>query len=98
MKTPNKPEMKLLQSGNALKVMQISGQAGMKMPRHRTTQEAVITVQAGRAILNMLDQEHTLKEGESFIIPANVDHDLVLEADFQAVAVMLLKSKIEFNQ
>lgn len=98
METSGKPEMKLLQSGNALKVMQISGQAGMKLPQHRTTQEAVITVQSGRATLRISNQDHTLEAGDSFIIPANVDHDLTLEADFRAVVVMLLESKIEFNR
>ena len=47
MDTRNKPEMKPLKTGTAFKVLQITGKAGMVMPLHRTTQEAVVIVQVG---------------------------------------------------
>ena len=69
----------------------------MKMPMHHTTKEAVIIVQKGKALLSMPDQEYTLEKGDNFIIPANVNHYLLLRTDFEAIAVMLQDSTIEFQ-
>lgn len=98
MDTLNKPEMKPLKVGNAFKVLQITGKSGMKMPLHHTTQEAVVIVQEGSAVLSMPDKEYTLEKGDNFIIPANVDHSLSLKTDFEAIGVMMLNSTIEFEQ
>lgn len=97
MNPQNKPEMKPLKTGIALKVLQINGKAGMVMPLHRTTKEAVVIVQEGSAVLSLPDREYTLKKGDNFIIPANVDHRLSLKTDFEAIGVMMLESTIEFQ-
>jgi quercetin dioxygenase-like cupin family protein len=69
----------------------------MIMPLHRSTKEAVVIVQQGRAIIEMEQQVHELQAGNSFIIPAGIFHSLTIKADFSAVAVMGLDSSIEYG-
>lgn len=93
----NKPEMTLLQSGKSIKTFKITAEAGMEMPEHHSTKEAVVVIQKGKAILKMPDKEHVLNVGSSFIIPAGVNHTLYVQEDFQALAIMAVDSEIEFN-
>ena len=69
----------------------------MGMPPHYATQEAVVIVQQGTALLSLLHKEHTLTKGDHFIIPARVSHSLMLKTDFEAIAVMLTDTAIEFE-
>ncbi len=98
MNKPDKPELLQLNAGDALKVIQITGKAGMNMPVHRSTQEAVVIVQEGTAIFYMQDKEYKLSKGDYFIIPANENHSLLLKTDFKAIGVLTLDSTIEFEQ
>lgn len=98
MDKSDKPQMTPLNAGDSFKVLQITGRAGMKMPMHRTTKEAVVIVQEGSAILYMHEREYKLSKGDYFIIPAQENHSLLLKTDFQAIGVMTLDSKIEFEQ
>lgn|SRR5690554_5593608 len=98
MNTSNKPELVPLKAGDSFKVLRITGKAGMVMPLHRSTQEVVIIVQEGIALLTMHDKEYKLEKGDSFIIPASENHSLLLETDFKAIGIMALNSRIEFEQ
>lgn len=93
----NKPEMTLLASGKSIKTFKITATAGMEMPEHHSTKEAVVVVQKGKAILTMPDKKHVLETGSSFIIPAGVNHSLSIQEDFQALAIMALESEIKFK-
>lgn len=95
--TLNKPIMTPLETGDSFKTFEITAKAGMEMPNHHSTKEAVVTVQSGRAILKMPSENHVLNAGSSFIIPAGIEHTLSVEQDFRAIAVMALESEIEFN-
>lgn len=96
METSDKPELVVLHKGESFKVLQVTGNAGMKMPLHYSTMEAVIIVQSGSAVLAMDHRKHLLHEGNSFVIPALQKHTLSLEAEFKALVVMPLDSRIEF--
>ncbi|WPP51960.1 cupin domain-containing protein [Catalinimonas niigatensis] len=97
MNTNNKSEFKAIQSGNSLKVIHISGKAGMEMPLHHATKEVVVIVEEGIGILTFEGKKHQLQKGDHFIIPAQINHSLVLKTDFKATGVMLLDSTIEFE-
>ena len=96
MKTSVKPDVVVSQTGESLKVFQVTGKAEMIMPLHYSTMEAVIVVLAGSALLAIENKEYLLQEGNSFIIPALQKHTLSLKADFKARIVMPLDSRIEF--
>lgn len=92
----NLPKLITLQSGESFKVLEVTGREGMQMPLHYSTKEAVIMVQEGSALLKIDDQEHLLKAGGTFVIPALKNHTLTINTAFNAKVVMELDSKIEF--
>lgn len=96
MKVLNKPKLNHLALGETFKILRIEGNSGMEMPPHHTTQEAIIVVQKGEALLKMPDEDHFLKKGDSFIIPAKKEHSLIIKKDFKAIAIMALDSEINF--
>ncbi len=96
MNTQNIPKLVTLKSGESLTVYQVTGQAGMKMPLHYSTKEAVVIVQEGYAQLKINEIKHILQEGSSFIIPAHQNHTLSVKAKFKALIIMSLDSNIEF--
>lgn len=88
METTNKPNIALLQKGEAFKVIKITGVAGMALPEHHSTQEVLVTVQKGSASLTMNGNEHLLTAGEVIIIPASLKHDLVLKDEFEGLLIV----------
>jgi|SRR5699024_10195049 len=97
METINRPEMLLLEKGENFKILQVRAKAGMVMPQHHTTEEAVICVQEGEALLKMADGDHLMKKGVAKIIGAGEDHTLEVNKDFKAIVTMALHSEIEFQ-
>jgi len=97
MNNSNKPEMTPLTTGETFKTLNITAKAGMEMPLHHSTKEAVIVVLKGDAILKMPDGEHTLSQESTFIIPAMVEHSLKIKTDFHAIAIMENTSAIQFE-
>lgn len=96
MKTMIRPDMITLQTGATNKVLQVTGQAGVSMPLHYSTQEAVLIVLEGSAVLIIDDKENLLEKGSTFIIPARQKHSLMLKTEFKALVVMAHDSVIEF--
>ncbi|WP_042491535.1 cupin domain-containing protein [Aequorivita sublithincola] len=97
MENSYKPEMTPLNNGEKFKTLNITAKAGMQMPLHHSTKEAVIVVLKGEAILKMPTQEHVLSQNTTFIIPAMVDHSLKINKDFHAIAIMENDSEIQFE-
>ncbi|MCG2462530.1 cupin domain-containing protein [Flavobacteriaceae bacterium F89] len=97
MEVLNKPELTHLNLGESFKTLQITGSAGMVMPTHHSTKEAVIVVQKGKALLQMPKTDHVLYAGSTFIIPAGVEHKLDLLEDFKAIAIMAVDSELNFK-
>ena len=96
MNTQNIPKLVTVKTGDSFKIHEVTGQAGMKMPLHYSTREAVVTVQKGSAILNIDEQEIHLAVNDSYIIPAHKNHSLRLETEFRSLVVMAVDSNIEF--
>ena len=96
METSNKPGLVKLASGESFKILEVTGQAGMQMPLHYSTKEAVEIVQEGSALLKIDEKEHMLQSGGVFIIPALQKHSLLLKTDFKSLVLMSLDSNIEF--
>jgi quercetin dioxygenase-like cupin family protein len=90
------PKLETLKTGETFKIYMVTGQKGMEMPLHYSTREAVVIVQEGSALLAIDGQEYLLGKGNSFIVPAGINHSLVLKSDFKSLVVMALDSKIEF--
>lgn len=98
METINRPELTEISSGNALKIFKAIGEAGMQMPEHFSTEEAVIVIQKGSAVLRIDGTDHPLKQADVFCIPEGKVHSLHLIEDFEAIVIMPLMSKILFKK
>jgi quercetin dioxygenase-like cupin family protein len=61
MKTANKPELITLKTGVLLTVLKVTGQAGMQMPLHYSTKEAVLIVQEGSAALVIMSLDSNIE-------------------------------------
>jgi quercetin dioxygenase-like cupin family protein len=96
MNTQNRPNLVTLNTGESFKIHQVTGRQGMVMPSHYSTKEAVVIVLEGTAHLKIDETEHLLESGSTFIIPANKNHTLTLQADFKAVVIMPNDSDIKF--
>lgn len=96
MNTQNIPKLVTLKTGESLKVYQVTGNAGMDMPLHYSTKEAVIIVQEGYAQLKIDEIKHLLQAGNIFIIPAHQNHTLSVKSKFKAFVIMSQDSAIEF--
>lgn len=96
MNTQDIPRLTTIKTGASFKVHEVTGKAGMAMPMHFSTQEAVVIVQEGSAILNIDELKIRLKRNNSYIIPAEKEHSLMLETEFKSLVIMGLDSDIEF--
>ena len=93
----NKPELTALHVGDSLKTIEVTALAGMIMPPHHTTKEAVIVVKEGRALLKMPTTVHVLQKGMALTIPARAEHSLEVKEDFKAGVIMAVDSEIVFG-
>ncbi|HZK94338.1 MAG TPA: hypothetical protein VFC67_09040 [Prolixibacteraceae bacterium] len=98
MNTLNIPKLVTLKSGESFKVYQVTGLAGMKMPLHHSTKEAVVIVQEGYAQLKIDEIKYMLMAENTFIIPAHQNHTFSVKAKFKALVIMSQNSDIEFVQ
>ena len=96
MNTPQRPKLETLKTEDSFKINEVTGLAGMVMPLHYSTREAIVIVQEGSAIFSIDKQNVRLDRNNSYIIPAHKNHSLMLETDFKALVIMGLDSKIEF--
>ncbi len=96
MNTQDLPKLVTLKTGNSFKIYEVTGRAGLEMPLHYATGEAVVMVQDGSAVLSIDGKEHVLEKGSSFIIPAGKEHSLLLKSEFKSLVIMKLDSDIEF--
>ncbi|KAB2848450.1 MAG: cupin domain-containing protein [Ignavibacterium sp.] len=90
------PKLLLLDKKEQHKVLRVTGEAGMGMPDHISTKEAVVIVQEGEAIFEINNENFTLKKDDVFIIPTGAKHKLDIQSSFKAVVVMDVESQIEF--
>lgn len=93
-----KPQMTPYDNGEVFKTLKVTAKAGMKMPSHHATNEAVIVVNTGEALLKISNETHKLIAGTSFTIPAGMAHSLEVIKDFKAFAIMTNDTAIQFPE
>lgn len=91
-----KPIVKVLASGQELIAKQMKAKAGALLPKHLADVESIVLVQEGECILNMDGEEHLLKQGDAFIIPPQVKHQIRAKTDFKAAHFMPKEIKFEY--
>lgn len=88
--------MNQLYNNKQYKIIALELPAGKLMPRHYATSDAFIIVIYGLASLIMGNQTVELKQGSTFLIPANQAHILEIIENFKANIVMASHAEIKF--
>ena len=95
MKKITKPNVKLLSTGEKFNAKQMEAKAGELLPEHLASIESVLIVLEGQCVLTLAGKDHVLKQGDSFIVPPKIVHQIKAVTDFKAVHVMT--NDIEFK-
>lgn len=98
MKPSGQSKVTPLQEGLLFVTKRMEATSGMSMPRHKSSIESVLVVTDGRCIIKFADENHTVAKGESFVVPAQVWHQLIADADFKAVHIMPKEIRFEFSK
>lgn len=96
MKSVTNPTVKLLAKGEKFQAKQIQANAGELLPKHNASIESVLIVLEGECILNLDGAEHSLRRGDSFIVPSAIEHQIRVVSDFKAVHVMTNDIQFKF--
>lgn len=89
------PTVKVLATGDTFVAKQMQGKAGYLLPKHLANVESVIFIHEGECILNINEEEKTLKPGDAIIIPPNIKHQFKGLTDFKGIHMM--PKDIEFQ-
>lgn len=62
---------------------------GQGLSEHTSPYDATVYIVAGEALLLINGEEKRVQEGEMFIMPANVPHDVQAEQRFKMLLIMI---------
>lgn len=96
MEKVTKPTVKQLAKGKKFNAKQMSAKAGNLLPKHTASIESVLIVMEGECVLSIDGTDHMLKLGDSFIVPAEIKHQIRAITDFRAIHVMTNDIVFEF--
>lgn len=96
MENVTKPNVKLLAKGEKFNAKQMQAKAGDLLPEHLANNESVLIILEGECILTLSGTEHVLKQGDSFIVPPEIKHQIRAIKDFRAIHVMTNNIKFDF--
>jgi quercetin dioxygenase-like cupin family protein len=68
---------------------------GEGLSEHKTPYDAFVTVIEGRARIQIADRDHSLEQGDSLVLPANVPHTVYAVTKFKMLLVMIKAPKVE---
>lgn len=87
-----------LAEGALFVTKQMQAGAGISLPRHRASVESVLVVTDGKCVVRLEGTEHILMPGESFVVPADVWHQIRADPHFTAVHIMPKEIRFEFSK
>lgn len=77
-----------LLDGAVLMTKRMEGTDGAEFPRHTASLESVLVMLEGSCTIAFPDAAHDLLPGDTFIVPADVVHNVVGTPDFRAIHIM----------
>lgn len=95
MKIKKNPKTQLLSTGKVFKTLRMIAEVDTIGPKHLSVEESVLVILKGKAILKIKDEEYTLKEGETKIIPGGIEHYLEIIEDTEAIHIMPVGNEIK---
>lgn len=88
--------MKEAYKNGHFKILDVSLNAGEKMPLHKATSDAFIINRKGKSKIIFTDKEVVLNPGDNYIIQANQPHQLEILEDFEASIIFEPDAHIDF--
>lgn len=82
------PKVKILANGKSFTVKEMAAKAGAFMPKHLASMESILVIQQGVCLIHLENSTQTLNEGDVFIVPANLKHQIETKQDFKAIHIM----------
>lgn len=95
MEKVTKPNVKMLGSGTNLVAKQMQASEGDLLPKHLANMESILFIQEGKCILKINGEDKLLKQGDAFVVPPNIKHQIKAETNF--VGVHFMPKEIEFQ-
>src|SRR5690554_5362578 len=97
MEKVTKPKVRTLARGSDLIAKQMEAEADDLLPKHLANIESILFIHEGECTLNLDGEDHLLKQGDAFIVPADVTHQIRVKTDdFKGVHFMPKKIEFEF--
>ena len=96
MKKVTKPQVKVLASGTELVTKQMQAAAGDLLPQHLASLESVLFIHKGECILDLDGEEKILKQGDAFIVPPKIKHQIKAITDFKGIHFMPKEIRFEY--
>ena len=96
MEKVTNPKVTTLISGNKLVAKQMQANAGELLPPHLASEESILFILEGECILNLNDEDHVLKQGDTFVVPPEIKHQIKVIKDFKAIHFMPNDIKFKF--
>lgn len=88
MQKITKPRIRPLASGINLEAKQMQANAGELLPKHIASLESILFIQEGECTLNINGEDNLLKQGDAFIVPAEIIHQIRAETQFKGIHFM----------
>lgn len=95
MEEITKPKIKLLASGSKLVAKQMQANPNELLPPHLANLESILFIHEGECILKINGEDKILKQGDAFIVPPQIKHQIKAVTDFKGVHFM--PKEIEFQ-
>lgn len=96
MSKVTKPRVQELAMGTNLVAKQMQANAGDLLPKHLANLESILFIHEGECIMNINEEDISLKQGEGFVVPAEVKHQIKAVTDFKGVHFMPKEIKFQF--
>lgn len=86
-----------LQDGAVLMTKRMEGTEGTEFPKHTASLESALVLMEGQCTVTFPDRSHTMKPGDTLVIPADEVHQVVGEPDFKAIHIMPKDIRFSFK-
>lgn len=96
MEKVTKPIVRDLALGKELVAKQMQAKAGDLLPKHHADLESILFIHEGECIINLDGEDIHLKQGEGFVVPAKITHQIKALTDFKGVHFMPKEIKFTF--
>ena len=70
---------------------------GEGLSEHKTPYDAFVTVIEGQTRIRIDDNDHSLEQGDSLVLPANIPHTVDAVTKFKMLLVMIKAQKVEIT-